>query len=63
MSIPGPRPRTHAEFMRRFNPFIRWMTVWEVEVRPGVWLQETLAPEHYPPNWWWECECGKADPG
>jgi hypothetical protein len=58
--IPGPAPRTHAEFMRTFNPFNRWGVVASVEVSPGVWERRALSPQYWPPHWWWECACGDA---
>jgi hypothetical protein len=58
--IPGPAPRTHAEFMRTFNPFNRWGVVASVEVAPGVWERRALSPQYWPPHWWWECACGDA---
>lgn len=50
-----PAPRTHAEFMALFNCFSRWVLALTVIDKPVAG-----APENWPPNFWWDCECGDA---
>jgi hypothetical protein len=52
-----PAPKTEKEFQHLLNDFMRWVTVFEVEVEAGRWECRGVSPERWPPHWWTNCEC------
>lgn len=47
-------PRTNKEFMQIFNCFKQWVLAFTVIDQPRA-----VSPEHWPPQFWWDCECGE----
>jgi len=38
--------------------FMQWIVAFSLVDELGIRHPRAVAPEHWPPHWWWECECG-----
>jgi hypothetical protein len=42
-----------------YSLFMQWVVAFSLVDEAGVRYPQAVTPEHWPPYWWWECECGR----